>query len=194
VNFYLEAVRWPVQFVFDHQRKIARFRDFGCEIGLLPQRGGKPYLWQDLILQRPSGDLVVARVDHFGWSSYLQFYRLLQRFAPSLRLIQDELKLLVVVASERRLRRFRSLLDRPRLQRLVADVPNGMAGAVKLYRVQRSVPVIGSLIPKSQDLREVRALHLRTEDRTDNQSQSRRAIHNDASHTDKDFWVEDGGE
>ena len=53
-------------FVFDHQQKIARFRDFGCEIGLLPQRGGKPYLWQDLILQRPSGDLVIAKVDHFG--------------------------------------------------------------------------------------------------------------------------------
>jgi hypothetical protein len=142
VNFYLEAIRWPVELVFDHRRKIAKFRDFGCEVGLLPQRGGKPYLWQDLILQRPSGDLIVARVDHFGRSHNHQFYRLLQRFAPSLRLIQDEMKLLVVVGSEHRHRLFHRLLNRPRLQRLVADVPNGMAGAVKLYGVRRAVPVI----------------------------------------------------
>lgn len=183
-----------MEFVFDHQQKIAKFRDFGCEIGLLPPRGGKPYLWQDLILQRPSGDLVVARIDHFGRSSYFQLYRLLQRFAPSLRLIQHEMKLLVVVGSERRLRRFRSLLNRPRLQKLVADVPNGLPGAVKLYRVRRAVPVVRSLVPNSPDLRELRAVHLATEGLNDRRSQSRQAIQNDASHTDKDFWVEDGGE
>lgn len=194
VNFYLEAIRWPVNFVFDHQQKIARFRDFGCEIGLLPQRDGKPYLWQDLMLQRPSGDLVIAKVDHFGRSSYLQLYRLLQRFAPSLRLIQDELRLLVAVGSERRLRLFSRLLKRPRLQRLVADVPNGLPGAVRLYRVRRSVPIIRSLVPMSRDLREPRALPLVTEGLNDTRSQSRQAIPNDPSHTDEDFWVEDGGE
>jgi hypothetical protein len=138
--------------------------------------------------------LVIAKVDHFGRSSYLQLYRLLQRFAPSLRLIQDEMKLLVVVGSEHRHRLFHRLLNRPRLQRLVADVPNGLSGAVKLYRVRRPVPVVRPLTPKSQDLRELRPMHLRTEDLNDTPSQSRQAVHNDASHTDKDFWVENGGE
>lgn len=192
VNFYLEAVRWPVEFVFGHQRKVAKFRDFGCEIGLLPQRGGKPYLWQDLMLQRPSGDLVIAKVDHLGGSPYLQLYRLLQRFAPSIRLIQDELKLLVVVTSERRLRRFRSLLNRPRLERLVADLPNGLAGAVKFYRVRRPVPVVPLALSEKRRPAGGWPLHFPTEHQND--AQSRQVIHNQASHTDKDFWVENGGE
>jgi hypothetical protein len=91
VNFYLEAVRWPVEFVFNHRQKISKFCDFGCELGLLPQRGSQPYLWQDFVLQRPSGDLAVAIVDHFGRSPYLQLYRLLRRFSGCLGQIQEEL-------------------------------------------------------------------------------------------------------
>ena len=29
---------------------------------LFPERGGKPYLWQDILLQRPSGELVLTMV------------------------------------------------------------------------------------------------------------------------------------
>src|SRR6185312_11542557 len=38
VNFYLEAIRWPVEFVFDHQQKVSRLAKLGCETALLPER------------------------------------------------------------------------------------------------------------------------------------------------------------
>jgi hypothetical protein len=50
VNFYLEEGRWPVEFVFDHERKLSKFGELGCDSALLPQRHGKPYLWQDFVL------------------------------------------------------------------------------------------------------------------------------------------------
>jgi hypothetical protein len=56
VNFYLEAIRWPVEFVFDHQQKISKLWKLGCQPALLPERAGKPYLWQDILLQRPSAN------------------------------------------------------------------------------------------------------------------------------------------
>src|SRR5512146_2994681 len=65
VNFYLEALRWPVEFVFDHRQKLSRLCNIGCEPVLFPHRRGRPYLWQDILLQRPSGDLILAMVDHF---------------------------------------------------------------------------------------------------------------------------------
>ena len=62
INFYLEAIRWPIEFVFDHQQKISKLMKLGCEPALFPQRSGNPYLWQDILLQRPSGDLVLTMV------------------------------------------------------------------------------------------------------------------------------------
>ncbi|HTT21479.1 MAG TPA: hypothetical protein VMG82_21295 [Candidatus Sulfotelmatobacter sp.] len=44
VNFYLEATRWPVEFVFDHKQRISKICDLIHEPFLLPQRGGRPYL------------------------------------------------------------------------------------------------------------------------------------------------------
>jgi hypothetical protein len=66
VNFYLEAIRWPVEFVFDHKRKISKICDLIHGPFLLPHRGSRPYLWQDIVLQRPSREIVLATVDHFG--------------------------------------------------------------------------------------------------------------------------------
>ena len=157
VNFYLEALRWPVEFVFNHGRKLSKFGELGCESGLLPQRGGKPYLWQDFVLQRRSGGLAVAMVGHFGRSAQRQLYRFLKRLATCLGVLQDKLKLLVVVGSDIRLRQFTGLLNHPKLQKIVPDSP-GLASTVKLYRVRRAVPAIRLLEPISRDLRELRAL------------------------------------
>jgi hypothetical protein len=123
VNFYLEAARWPVEFVFNHERKLSKFGELGCKSGLLPQRGGNPYLWQDFVLQRRSGGLGVAMVDHFGRSAYRQLHRLLERFASCLGFLQDKLRLLVVVGTDARLRVFTRLLNHPRLQSIVSDSP-----------------------------------------------------------------------
>src|SRR6266566_1729528 len=94
VNFYLEAARWPVEFVFNHERKLSKFGELGCKSGLLPQRGGNPYLWQDFVR-----------------SAYRQLYRFLKRFARCLGFLQDKLRLLVVVGTDARLRVFTQLLN-----------------------------------------------------------------------------------
>ncbi|HZT68230.1 MAG TPA: hypothetical protein VFC10_00570 [Terriglobia bacterium] len=191
VNFYLEALAWPVDFVFNHGRKLSKFGELGCESGLLPQRGGKPYLWQDFVLQRRSGDLAVVMVDHFGRSAQRQLYRFLKRFARCLGFLQDKLRLLVVVGSDARLRVYTRLLDHPKLQRIVADGPGGLASVVKLYRIRRSVPVIRSLEPISRDLRELRALGPLRDPQSHSAQQNGQATHNNASHKDgQDFWIE----
>ena len=126
--------------------------------GLLPQRGGKPYLWQDFVLERRSGGLAVAMVDHFDWSAHRQLYRFLKRFARSLGVLQDKLRLLVVVGTDARFRLFTQLLNHPKFQRIVPGSSVGLASVVKLYRVRRAVPVIRLLEPISRELRELRAL------------------------------------
>ena len=157
VNFYLEAIRWPAEFVFDHKQKLTKLCQLVGEPALLPYRGSKPYLWQDLVLQRPSGEVVLTMVDHFGRHSYRQLYRHLKRFAPSLG--PDGLRLMIVVSSEHREQIFRRKLHNARLQRLLEqqglDLP--LRDMVTIYRVRRAVPVVRPLITNRQQLRELRA-------------------------------------
>jgi hypothetical protein len=190
VNFYLEALRWPVEFVFNHERKLSKFGELGCESGLLPQRGGKPYLWQDFVIQRRSGGLAVAMVDHFGRSAQRQVYRFLKRFAGGLGFLQDKLKLLVVVGTDARLLLFTQLLNHPKFQRIVPGSSAGLASVVKVYRVRRAVPVIRSVEPISRELHELRALGVVGDRQPDWVQQRGKATHNDASHKDgQDFWI-----
>jgi len=160
VNFYLEAIRWPAEFVFDHKQKLTKLCQLVGEPALLPYRGSKPYLWQDLVLQRPSGEVVLTMVDHFGRHSYRQLYRHLKRFAPSLG--PDGLRLMIVVSSEHREQLFCRKLHHARLQRLLqeqgVDLP--LRDMVTIYRVRRAVPVVRPLITNRQQLRELRARRL----------------------------------
>ena len=183
VNFYLEALRWPVEFVLDHKQKISKLCQVCSEPALLPYRGCKPYLWQDLVLKRPSGEIVLTMVDHFGRHSYRQLYRHLKRFAPILG--PDDLRLMIVVSSEHREQLFRRQLNHTRLQRLLErqgiDLP--LRDVVTIYRVRRAVPVVRPLITNRQQLRELRARRLAHCGMGDSQQQTRHAIHNNRTHT-----------
>jgi hypothetical protein len=117
VNFYLEAIRWPVEFVLDHKQKISKLCEVVPEPALLPYRGSKPYLWQGLVLQRPSGEVILTMVDHLGRHCDRQLYRHLKRFAPILG--PTDLRLMIVVSSERREQLFRRKLNHAKLQRLL---------------------------------------------------------------------------
>jgi len=191
VNFYLEAIRWPVEFVFDHQQKIAKLSQLGCEPALFPGRQGKPYLWQDLVLQRPSGEVVLTTVDHCDRHSYRQLYRLLKRFAPNFG--PEELKFMVVVSSEHREKLFRRQFHHTRLQRLLEEqgVYTPLQDMVTIYRVRRAVPVVRPLITNSQQLRELRALKLASRGRSDPQ-QLRHVIQNKPTHTNNGVLAEQG--
>jgi hypothetical protein len=193
VNFYVEAIRWPVEFVFEHKQKISKLCQLVGEPFLLPHRGSRPYLWQDIVLQRPSGEVVLTMVDHFGRHPYRQLYRHLKRFAPILG--PDDLRLMIVVSSEHREQQFRRKLHHARLQRLLEqqglDLP--LRDMVTIYRVQRAVPVVRPIITNRQQLRELRALKLASRGLGDPQKQTRNVIHNNDTHTNTDISGEEGG-
>ena len=192
VNFYVEAIRWPVEFVFDHGQKISKLMKIGCQPAFFPQRGHRPYLWQDILLQRPSGELVFAMVDHFGRTSSFQLHTFLKRFAPNLGL--DELRLMVAVGSERRERLFSRLLNHTRLQRLLDEqgITMPLREMLTIYCVRRAVPVVRPLITNRQQLRELRALRLASRGLIDQQQQARHVIHNNAIHTNPGVSAEQG--
>jgi hypothetical protein len=192
VHFYLEAIRWPVEFVFDHRQKISRLARLGCETALLPERRCKPYLWQDIVFQRPSGDLVIAMVDHFGRNSHRQLYRLLKRFAPNLG---ERLRLMVVVGSDGRERLFSRHLKHTRLQRLLDEqgISIPLRQMVGIYHVRRAVPVVRPFITDKQKLRELRALSLASQGFGDASQQKRHVIHDNTTHTNDGVSAERGG-
>ena len=193
VNFYLEAIRWPVEFVFDHKQKISKLCQLVGEPFLLPHCGSRPYLWQDIVLQRPSGEVVLTMVDHFGRHSYRQLYRHLKRFAPTLG--PHDLRLMIVVSSERREQLFRRQLHHARLQRLLEDqgVYLPLRDMVTIYRVRRAVPVVRPVITNRQQLRELRARKLANQGLSDTEQQTRNVIHNDRTHTNTAISNEEGG-
>jgi hypothetical protein len=193
VNFYVEAIRWPVEFVFEHKQKISKLCQLVGEPFLLPHRGSRPYLWQDIVLQRPSGEVVLTMVDHFGRHASRQLYRHLKRFAPSLG--PDGLRLMIVVSSEHREQLFRRQLNHARLQRLLqeqgVDLP--LRDMVTIYRVRRVVPVVRPLITNRQQLRELRARKLANQGLSAAQQQTRHVIHNNGTHTNTVISNEEGG-
>lgn len=192
VNFYLEAIRWPVEFVFDHRQKLSRLCNIGCEPVLFPLRRGRPYLWQDTLLQRPSGEMVLAMVDHFDRTSSFQLHSFLKRFAPNLGL--DELRLMVAVGSEQRERLFSRQLGHSRLQRLLDEqgITMPLREMLTIYRVRRPVPVVRPLITNKQQLRELRALRLARRGVTDPQQEAGHVIHNNSTHTKSGISAEQG--
>ena len=193
VNFYLEAIRWPAEFVFDHQQKVSKLCQLVGEPFLLPHRGSRPYLWQDIVLQRPSGEVVLTMVDHFGWHPYRQLYRHLKRFAPTLG--PHDLRLMIVVSTERREQLFRRQLHHTRLQRLLEDqgVYLPLRDMVTIYRVRSAVPVIRPVITNRQQLRELRARKLANQGLSDTQQQTGHVIHNNGTHANTAISNEEGG-
>jgi len=192
VNFYLEALRWPVEFVFDHRQKLSRLCNIGCEPVLFPQRRGRPYLWQDILLQRPSGDLILAMVDHFDRTPSFQLHSFLKRFSPNLGL--DELRMMVAVGSEQREGLFSRQLGHSRLQRLLDEqgITMPLREMLTIYRVRRAVPVVRPLITNKQKLRELRALRLASLGLNNPQQQARHVNHSNASQTKNGVSAEEG--
>jgi hypothetical protein len=186
VNFYLEAIRWRAKFVLDHKQKISKLFEVVAEPALRPYRGSKPYLWQPLVLQRPSGEVLFRH-------PYRQLYRHLKRFAPILG--PDDLRLMIVVSSEHREQQFRRKLHHARLQRLLEqqglDLP--VRDMVTIYRVRRAVPVVRPIITNRLQLRELRALKLASQGLGDPQKQTRNVIHNNDAHANADISGEEGG-
>jgi hypothetical protein len=194
VNFYLEAANWPVEFVFDHGQKIANFGQLGCEPCLLPQRAGKPYLWEDFVMHRHTGGLGIATVDRYNHSAFLQLHELVKRFRRCLAFMPDQLKLMLVVGTDARYRLCARLVRHPSLQKLLPEMPKAVKMALRLYRVQQPLPAFRLLVQDNRDLRELRALGPRQLPRSNSSFQLAGTGQDDVNDSGTSFWPEEGNE
>ncbi|HEX5483790.1 MAG TPA: hypothetical protein VFZ08_14295 [Terriglobia bacterium] len=138
VNFYLEARAWPADFVFEHEQKIAAFRDLGCPLSALPKRGGQPYLREELVLTKDDANLCVAIIDWRNRSAFLQLAGFIRRFRFCLEELGDYLDALVVTGDDSRYRLFCRLRSHPSLLKLCnrcTSLP------IRIHRVQQRIPI-----------------------------------------------------
>lgn len=141
VNFYLEATRWPADFFFQQDEKIAAFAKVGCTRQLLPCRGGLPYLAEEFVLDAHDGGVSVALVDRPRWTAFLQLLHFVTRFALCRARAGERLTLIVAVGSEARQRLYERAARHPR----VIEHSKGAAEPASLYKVSTPTPNIRTL-------------------------------------------------
>jgi hypothetical protein len=141
VSFYLEAKKWPADFIFAHDEKLAAFGKIGCPRALLPHRGGQPYLWEDFVLDVQDGGLCAAIIDRPHWNAFLQLRGFVKRFAACRSRIGDRLSLAVAVGSEARRRLYEKAARHP----MVVEHSNGAAEPAAAYQVCTPIPHIRTM-------------------------------------------------
>jgi hypothetical protein len=143
VNFYLEARAWPAQFTFPHSEKITVLNAAGCPTDALPHVGGRPYLWQDFLLQRADGTLCLAAVDRPDNTPKYQTRTLTQRYSGVLEHTVSEFRLIVVVGSEGRVRLYRKWAAEPIAGRFTQLT-------LKPYLVRTPIPQVNISLEEKQ--------------------------------------------
>jgi hypothetical protein len=124
VSFYAEARLWPAEFAFDHQHKINNFVYEGCPVDALPQRGGKPYLWEELVLWHDYNRIGVAIMDDQQRSPLSQLKGFARGFSRLVPCLGERLRMLVVTGTESRHRLYCRLVHHPAVMKLS---PRGFA-------------------------------------------------------------------
>ena len=135
VSFYLEARLWPAEFALDHQHKINTFVYEDCPIDALPQRGGKPYLWEELVLWHDYNRIGVAIMDDQQRSPLAQLKGFARGFSRLIVCLGERLGMLVVTGTDSRHRLYCRLVHHPAVTKLS---PPGFAIDIKPYRVLRA--------------------------------------------------------
>ena len=138
VSFHLEARKWPADFVFEHEAKITALTRIGCPRQLLPHRGGRPYLWEDFVLDPGDDGLCVAIIDRPHWSAFLQLLGFVKRFAACRARSGQRMSLAVAVGSDAR----RRLYERAAKHRRVIEHSAGAAEPASVYQVSTPIPHI----------------------------------------------------
>jgi hypothetical protein len=133
VSFYLEARLWPADFAFDHQRKINMFFYEGCPLDALPQRGGKPYLWEELVLWHDYNRIGVAIMDDQQRSPLSQLKGFARGFSRLVACLGERLRMLVVTGSDTRHQFYCRLVHHSAVMKFS---PPGFAITIEPYRVR----------------------------------------------------------
>jgi hypothetical protein len=144
VSFYLEARLWPADFAFDHQRKIDTFVYEGCPIEALPQRGGKPYLWEELVLWHDYNRIGVAIMDDQQRSPLSQLKGFARGFSRLVACLGERLRMLIVTGTESRHLIYCRLVHHPAVMKLS---PPGFAIAIEPYQMRSAAKSL-QLLPR----------------------------------------------
>jgi hypothetical protein len=118
VDFYLDAIGWTADFVFDQQMKIALLTQQGCPLGMIPERGGRPYLWDEYLLKVGDGTMTIAQVDDQGRGTFSQAKNLAIRFSEVTKHLPQYSNLYIVTGSEARDRSYGRVLKHPDMQQV----------------------------------------------------------------------------
>lgn len=141
VSFYLEARLWPADFTFDHQRKINMFFYEGCPLEALPQRGGKPYLWEELVLWHDYNRIGVAIIDDRQRSPLSQLKGFARDFSRLVACLRERLRMLIVTGTESRHRVYCRLVHHPDVMKFS---PPGFAIRIEPYQVRSAAKSLQS--------------------------------------------------
>lgn len=141
VGFYLEAKKWPADFIFGHDQKVSALGKIGCPRQVLPHRGGQPYLWEDFVLDFCDGGLCVAIVDRPHWNAFLQLLGFVKRFAACRIRADERLSLAVAIGSEARRRLYETAARHHR----VIEHSKGAPEPATAYQVSTPIPHIRTL-------------------------------------------------
>jgi len=144
VSFYVEALLWPAEFAFDHQHKINTFVYEGCPIDAIPQRGGKPYLWEELVLWHDYNRIGVAIMDDQQRSPLSQLKGFARGFSRLVACLGDRLHMLVVTGTGSRHRLYCRLVHHPAVMKLS---PRDFAITIEPYQVRSAAKSL-QLLPR----------------------------------------------
>ena len=145
VNFYLEARTWPADFILDHDGRVSALQRIGCPADALPQRRGRPYLWQAFILDLRDGGLCISVVDRPDCSAFLQAVGIVRRFAECRRSVGERLSLVVAVNSDARRRLYSKAVSNAK----VREHAHGRTEPLSIYRVTLPVQSVHAMTHES---------------------------------------------
>lgn len=144
VDFYLEVIQ-QADFVFDHQMKIALLTQQGCPLGMIPERGGRPYLWDEFLVRVADGTITIAQVDDQGRGTFSQAKNLAIRFSEVTKYLPECSSLSIVTGSEARDRSYGRVLKHPDMQ----EVHKCCGLPVSTYLIEASVKSLANTDPST---------------------------------------------
>jgi len=118
VDFYLDATQWVAEFVFNHEMKIALLTKQGCPLPTIPERSGRPYLWDEFLLKVGDGSTTIAQIDDQQRGTFSQAKNLAIRFSDVTKFLPKHSQLYMVTGSAVRDRSYGYVLKHPDMQRV----------------------------------------------------------------------------
>ena len=155
VDFYLDATQWVAEFVFGHEMKIALLTKQGCPLPTIPERRGRPYLWDEFFLKVGDGSTTIAQIDDQQRGPFAQAKNLAIRFSDVTKFLPKHSQLYIVTGSDARDRSYEYVLKHPDMQRVheCCGIP------VRTYLIEPSVKSLATTDASTNPIAEQTTAH-----------------------------------